>query len=256
MDAENPDGQSEAGSKPPKASRACGACNLCCKLTPIWEISRDHPEWSIDKRRNQWCQHAIVPGGGCAIYREESKPLGCHLWRCEWLRGFGREEDRPDRIGCVISLEHVGGIGWSAVLYWARAIADYPPQKMAAIQAMVDAIASKTNLAAIIGAPHDLSIERTANLRDGRRVFLRYRSEPIDRPERPEIREEALAQLDELGVKDLVLRLGISMEDAMETIRHKLSREQIERFLQNWSRKRAATNLDEREPPTEELRNS
>lgn len=55
------------------AARACGTCNLCCKLVPVD---------ALEKPANTWCQHAVKKAG-CGIYAD--RPIGCRNWSCMWL---------------------------------------------------------------------------------------------------------------------------------------------------------------------------
>jgi hypothetical protein len=74
-------------------SRACGECNLCCKLLPVANLHAS----------NTWCQHA-VKGKGCGIY--PARPTECRAWACFWLADanvadhFGLR--RPDQTHYVI----------------------------------------------------------------------------------------------------------------------------------------------------------
>lgn len=212
-------------------ARTCGDCNLCCKLTPIWEISREHPEWTLDKRRNKWCPHA-EPGKGCAIYHEERRPVGCRLWRCEWMRGFGTEADRPDRIGYVISIERNRGLGWTATVYLQRPREKYSADRRNRLQRMLRAIMTRhPSVAAVVYAPSDLRDPRMAELRDGRTVHLTYATEPIDQPEKPEIREEALAQLAELGLEEMLGDSDLNIDRLMKRVAQTHSIEEIKEFV-------------------------
>jgi hypothetical protein len=71
------------------SSRTCGSCTACCKALEVREIN---------KPRAKWCEHCAI-GSGCAIYPE--RPLSCQEFRCEWLKGFGTERDRPDRTKVI-----------------------------------------------------------------------------------------------------------------------------------------------------------
>lgn len=69
--------------------RICGTCTACCKALEVVELG---------KPVGKWCQHCSI-GKGCKIYSE--KPSACSEFRCEWLKGFGGSQDRPDRTKVI-----------------------------------------------------------------------------------------------------------------------------------------------------------
>lgn len=72
-------------------TRHCGACTLCCKLTPVPEIG---------KPGGQRCRHQRMQRG-CSIY--PTRPLSCRAWSCRWLTGDDTaDQRRPDFSHCVI----------------------------------------------------------------------------------------------------------------------------------------------------------
>lgn len=71
-------------------SRTCDSCTACCKTLEVVELN---------KPPGKWCQHCSI-GKGCKIYFE--RPQSCHEFRCEWLKGFGEEQDRPDRVKVIL----------------------------------------------------------------------------------------------------------------------------------------------------------
>jgi hypothetical protein len=74
-------------------TRACGDCQLCCKLMPLPELR---------KGANTRCQHQRR-GKGCMIYRRRPQP--CALWSCRWLTGMDtHDQQRPDRSHVVIDM--------------------------------------------------------------------------------------------------------------------------------------------------------
>jgi hypothetical protein len=74
--------------------RACGDCQLCCKLVPVPVIQ---------KPAGKRCQHA-KHGKGCTIY--ENRPFDCRSWSCRWLADKPNTEmlNRPDRSHFVIDI--------------------------------------------------------------------------------------------------------------------------------------------------------
>lgn len=71
-------------------ARTCGSCTACCKALEVVELT---------KPPGKWCLHCSI-GKGCAIYAE--RPPSCRDFRCEWLKGLGEEQDRPDRTKVIL----------------------------------------------------------------------------------------------------------------------------------------------------------
>jgi hypothetical protein len=84
------EGADPAANRP--AARACGTCDLCCRLPAI-----DWPEYpELHKPAGAPCLHLVL-GRGCAIHAD--RPMHCASFQCLWLMGFGPDSMRPDRIG-------------------------------------------------------------------------------------------------------------------------------------------------------------
>ncbi|MCF8504490.1 MAG: YkgJ family cysteine cluster protein [Caulobacter sp.] len=65
--------------------KACGTCNLCCRLPEIE---------SLNKPAGQWCVHT-GPGRGCAIYGDH--PADCRAFACGWVQWDQLDETwKPD----------------------------------------------------------------------------------------------------------------------------------------------------------------
>lgn len=92
------------------APRVCGSCRLCCKLPAVWEegTHADGTAYEFRKPQGTWCRHAGP--GGCAIWGKPEKPIGCRIYSCQWLQGYGPDEARPDRSHAVVSLEMFEGV--------------------------------------------------------------------------------------------------------------------------------------------------
>lgn len=75
--------------------RECGLCTLCCTALGVEDL---------DKPAGVPCVH-LTPGG-CGIY--EDRPEQCRRFECDWLRGNGDRDLRPDRIGAVITSSEIG----------------------------------------------------------------------------------------------------------------------------------------------------
>ena len=72
--------------------RQCGACTLCCKLLPVWELG---------KAANTKC--GAQYSRGCRIYHQAGFPASCALWSCRWLQGEPGIP-RPDHAGWVLDV--------------------------------------------------------------------------------------------------------------------------------------------------------
>ena len=72
--------------------RVCGSCTACCKTPDL-----NTPEYY--KPQGVWCKHCAI-GQGCKIY--DKRPLDCQNFECEWLKGYGSEEERPDRFHIIL----------------------------------------------------------------------------------------------------------------------------------------------------------
>lgn len=73
--------------------RTCGPCQACCRSTTVWSHAL-----KLSSPAGERCPHQA--DRGCAIYAD--RPSACAIFRCAWLDGWGRERDRPDRLGLVI----------------------------------------------------------------------------------------------------------------------------------------------------------
>ena len=75
--------------------RACGDCNLCCKLVPV-------P--ALKKEANEWCKHCDI-GVGCKIYKD--RPLDCKAFSCVWAVGMIPEEYKPNKVGFYMTVDSI-----------------------------------------------------------------------------------------------------------------------------------------------------
>jgi len=69
--------------------RLCGDCTACCFTHAVSELK---------KSDGQLCRHC--KNEACAIYSH--RPQSCRDFRCEWLKGFGPDHWRPDKIGLLL----------------------------------------------------------------------------------------------------------------------------------------------------------
>jgi len=77
--------------------RTCDGCTVCCYVGGIPELGK--PGHTV-------CPHACARG--CDIYGTPAKPATCETFSCAWLNGIGREEDRPDLCGVLVSINNMG----------------------------------------------------------------------------------------------------------------------------------------------------
>ena len=80
--------------------RACGPCSLCCTVLRVD---------ALQKLGGVDCVHQRA-AGGCAIHPR--RPDVCRAYRCLWLGGGLRDDDRPDRLGAVLDLVTRGASTW------------------------------------------------------------------------------------------------------------------------------------------------
>ncbi len=71
--------------------KACGACNMCCKVLDIEELH---------KPAGPLCPNCVA-GSGCAIYN--SRPDVCRDYVCLWKSERALSPQlRPDRVGTIL----------------------------------------------------------------------------------------------------------------------------------------------------------
>jgi hypothetical protein len=72
--------------------RTCGECTVCCTVGGV-------P--ALNKEPHERCQYE---NGKCSLFGKPERPAVCSSYRCSWLYGHGGEEDRPDKIGVLFSI--------------------------------------------------------------------------------------------------------------------------------------------------------
>ena len=72
------------------ASRPCGECTACCTALEVSELKKP-----VGKPCHLLCET------GCGVYPE--RPPSCKAYICGWKMGFGLQDQRPDKIGIVMS---------------------------------------------------------------------------------------------------------------------------------------------------------
>lgn len=86
--------------------RSCGPCTACCTACQVSELQ---------KPANVPCVHLRADPPGCARY--DSRPPSCQRFACEWLQGYGDDNDRPDLSGVVFSAhQHPGGMRYLVLI--------------------------------------------------------------------------------------------------------------------------------------------
>ncbi len=71
--------------------RECGECGACCVALG-----------DGDRPAHKPCDWLNRRGWGCKHYKR--RPQVCQVFRCSWLLGQGRENDRPDKSGVLAHL--------------------------------------------------------------------------------------------------------------------------------------------------------
>jgi hypothetical protein len=77
-------------------TRACGSCQLCCKLLPVGSVGKEAGERCKYQRHHK----------GCAVYVTlMSVSPECSFWSCRWLvENDTADLSRPDRSHYVIDM--------------------------------------------------------------------------------------------------------------------------------------------------------
>jgi Fe-S-cluster containining protein len=73
-------------------ARSCGGCNACCDVLVI-----DDPQ--LSKPAGKLCPH-WTHETKCTLYSR--RPQTCRNFTCLWINGYGRPNERPDRIGALL----------------------------------------------------------------------------------------------------------------------------------------------------------
>jgi hypothetical protein len=82
--------------------RKCGECEACCEFAEIKEGDFYKPAF-------QKCEHQC---NGCAIFGKLQRPGICNSYQCSWLRGFGNEDERPDKNGIIVSINRINNLDY------------------------------------------------------------------------------------------------------------------------------------------------
>lgn len=84
----------------------CGECTICCEIVEVSGRNFHKPAGTL-------CSYCK---GGCTIYGQEDRPVVCGAFQCAWLRGYGSEEDRPDKSNVMVSISAFNGGRWIFVM--------------------------------------------------------------------------------------------------------------------------------------------
>ena len=90
------------------ALRVCGGCTACCESLEV-------REGSFHKGAGERCPQCLA-GRGCGIYSE--RPLVCEAFRCEWLKGWGGKDERPDCTGIILDFHREGLFADGVLQMW------------------------------------------------------------------------------------------------------------------------------------------
>ena len=75
--------------------RSCDECSVCCNIGYVPEIEKPAhtpcPFIKTDK-----C-------GSCSIYDKPELPKTCSVYKCSWLKGYGTDEDKPNKSGFMFT---------------------------------------------------------------------------------------------------------------------------------------------------------
>jgi hypothetical protein len=88
------------------SQRTCGSCTACCKTHQILEIG---------KFGGIWCEHCTI-GQGCSIYPD--RPEECRAFECQWLKGYGADDERPDCTKVVPDYCTIEAVGCKVCSLW------------------------------------------------------------------------------------------------------------------------------------------
>jgi hypothetical protein len=122
-------------------TRQCGSCSMCCTVPLV-------DEGTFYKAPYTKCKHqGQSETGSCGIFNTDERPNTCKKFDCAWRRGFGTDEDRPDKSGLMLSINNMNG-GW-----WIFGIEDRDRALYAAKHVVIQMM-NTANLPAII-SKHD-----------------------------------------------------------------------------------------------------
>lgn len=74
------------------SGRRCDGCTACCTMTGVADLGKPP---LCD------CEHQTDTG--CGIYGKH--PFECREYACLWRMGWGRDDERPDKVGFLLHLD-------------------------------------------------------------------------------------------------------------------------------------------------------
>lgn len=90
--------------------RTCGPCHVCCVMAEVERGDFYKPVYEICKYLDE-----SLPCEKCTVFGTDKRPESCGTYLCPWLRGFGNEEDRPDKSNVLLSVCEFNGGTWIVV---------------------------------------------------------------------------------------------------------------------------------------------
>ena len=93
-------------------NRNCNGCTACCYsyIIPQFKIGRSFCKYLKDTApifhmranvKEEWKNY----NSSCSIYN--NKPTDCTVYKCDWLLGYGEEEDIPKLSGLIFNINRV-----------------------------------------------------------------------------------------------------------------------------------------------------
>jgi len=90
--------------------RECGECDVCCVVAEVNEGQFNKPACVA-------CPYLNKTGTKrCGIFGKAQRPQICSDFKCGWLRGAGKNKDRPDKSNVMVSVNNFNGGRWIFVL--------------------------------------------------------------------------------------------------------------------------------------------
>ena len=120
--------------------RNCGQCTACC-------VALDVQGSTFEKKGGEPCPKlkGCNLAQACTVHNTLEKPQVCTDFQCAWTRGFGSDEDSPDKCGVLLSRN--GGNNGT----WIFAIELQPNALLTTGKSVVMEIASKIQIPVIVG---------------------------------------------------------------------------------------------------------
>lgn len=115
--------------------RACGSCAVCCVAVGIAVL---------DKPARVPCRNLDPIGHGCTKHGTSGQPAVCAAFSCAWLGGFGHQDDRPNDVGVMITVQDIPDGRFALALEFK------PGAALGAGRRMIADVATATRLPVIV----------------------------------------------------------------------------------------------------------